>query len=251
MSVELDVSRLALTTCLGSGLPFGAVFRGPSVACDVETETRMGVLAAWIQGIIIGLGVAAPIGPVNVEIIRRHLGQGFAAGLLLGLGACSVDTAYMLVISVGLITASPDPATKSVLTVVGAAILVVLAGMILKSAVASASRAVAAEASAGGRISPWRHYVVGVAMTAVNPMNIIFWFGVIVSGTYSVNSQWGPWLIVAGVMCGTVAWVTSLNLALVAGRRFLRPRILLAINVGSAAVLLAMAAISVWPIVVG
>ena len=51
---------------------------------------------AWpvVEGVLIGLGAAAPIGPVNVEIARRTLRGGFAAGVALGAGAVSVDVGY-------------------------------------------------------------------------------------------------------------------------------------------------------------
>ena len=206
-----------------------------------------GLLYAWLGGVALGLGIAMPLGPINVEIIRRHLGQGFGAGLLLGLGACSVDTAYIIVISLGLISAQPSPMVQNVLAVIGAAILVVLAAMILRSARTSARGAAATQVAADRPTRRWRHYAVGVAMTAVNPMNLVFWFGVIVSGINVSDPRLGPWPTVVGVMCGTSGWVIGLNLALVAGRRFLRPGLLAAINVVSAGVLVAMAVRTVWP----
>jgi L-lysine exporter family protein LysE/ArgO len=205
------------------------------------------LMYAWLGGVVLGLSIAMPIGPINVEIIRRHLGQGFAAGLLLGLGACSVDTAYIVLISLGLISAKPSPMVQNVLAFAAAAILVVLAAMILRSARSSARSAAASTAANDRPTHRWRHYVVGVAMTAVNPMNLVFWFGIIVSGQNTSDPHLGPWPTVAGVMCGTTCWVLGLNLALIAGRRLLRPGVLVAINVLSAGVLLAKAAQSVWP----
>ena len=43
----------------------------------------MGIGILW-KGITLGLGAAAPIGPVNVEIARRAIRGGFWAGFLLG-----------------------------------------------------------------------------------------------------------------------------------------------------------------------
>jgi L-lysine exporter family protein LysE/ArgO len=211
----------------------------------------MPIASAFIAGLVLGLGIAAPFGPINVEIVRRHLGHGLAAGLLVGLGACSVDTAYILLISFGLITVQPSPPVQAALTIAGAIILVVLAGMIVRSAGRSAHRAVAANADARQRIRLWRHYVVGLAMTAASPMNLVFWFGVIASGGHRVANAWGYWPTVAGVMCGTVSWVFSLNLALLGGRRFLKPRLLLTINLASAAILVGFAVWRAWPVIAG
>ena len=58
----------------------------------------MGIGILW-KGITLGLGAAAPIGPVNVEIARRAIRGGFWAGFLLGLGAVTVDVSYVILAS--------------------------------------------------------------------------------------------------------------------------------------------------------
>src|SRR5882762_2479117 len=58
----------------------------------------MGIGILW-KGITLGLGAAAPIGPVNVEIARRAIRGGFWCGFLLGLGAVTVDVTYVVLAS--------------------------------------------------------------------------------------------------------------------------------------------------------
>jgi len=53
----------------------------------------------FLNGLALGLGAAAPIGPVNVEIARRTLRFGRRAGFLLGCGAVTVDVGYAVVTS--------------------------------------------------------------------------------------------------------------------------------------------------------
>ncbi|MGA2501211.1 MAG: LysE family transporter [Tepidisphaeraceae bacterium] len=60
------------------------------------------MFAAIGKGIILGLGAAAPIGPVNVEIARRTLRGGFPAGFFLGLGAVTVDVSYAILVSLSI-----------------------------------------------------------------------------------------------------------------------------------------------------
>src|SRR5437899_5754244 len=64
-------------------------------------ERHWGAMGLWIlwKGITLGLGAAAPIGPVNVEIARRAIRAGLWAGVLLGLGAVSVDVTYVVLAS--------------------------------------------------------------------------------------------------------------------------------------------------------
>lgn len=57
-----------------------------------------------LQNTLLGLSLAAPIGPVNVEIIRRGLKSGFRQALLAGAGAMSADATYLTLIFFGLIS---------------------------------------------------------------------------------------------------------------------------------------------------
>ncbi len=47
-----------------------------------------------IRGVIAGLVIAAPVGPVNVFCIHRTIAKGWKAGLFAGLGAAAADTLY-------------------------------------------------------------------------------------------------------------------------------------------------------------
>ena len=44
-----------------------------------------------LTGMVIGVAVAAPIGPINIMCIQRSLKQGFSAGLFTGMGAVLGD----------------------------------------------------------------------------------------------------------------------------------------------------------------
>jgi threonine/homoserine/homoserine lactone efflux protein len=55
-----------------------------------------------IWGIVIGILVSAPLGPIGVLVIQRTLNKGRWAGLITGLGACLSDMIYALVSGLGL-----------------------------------------------------------------------------------------------------------------------------------------------------
>ncbi|HEY4974920.1 MAG TPA: LysE family transporter, partial [Steroidobacteraceae bacterium] len=50
-----------------------------------------------LQGLTIGLSIAAPVGPIGLLCIRRAVADGARAGFICGLGAASADAAYALV----------------------------------------------------------------------------------------------------------------------------------------------------------
>ncbi len=54
------------------------------------------------QGFVIGLAIAAPVGPIGLLCIQRTLSQGRAAGFASGLGAATADAFYGSVAAFGL-----------------------------------------------------------------------------------------------------------------------------------------------------
>jgi threonine/homoserine/homoserine lactone efflux protein len=56
----------------------------------------------FLKGMAIGLGIAAPVGPIGILCIRRSLRDGAWTGFIAGLGAATADAAYGGVAGFGL-----------------------------------------------------------------------------------------------------------------------------------------------------
>ncbi len=54
-----------------------------------------------LTGIAIGLSVTAPLGPVNILVIRNAIRRGFGVALLVGLGAVAADAFYAVIVAYG------------------------------------------------------------------------------------------------------------------------------------------------------
>ena len=61
----------------------------------------MGYLILFLQGVGVGLAIAAPGGPVGVLCVSRTLRHGIGIGLASGLGAAVADAAYGAVAGFG------------------------------------------------------------------------------------------------------------------------------------------------------
>ncbi|MFN4242504.1 MAG: LysE family transporter [Tepidisphaerales bacterium] len=217
-------------------------------------------------GVVLGLAAAVPIGPVNVELARRTLTRGWAAGVALGLGAVSVDVAYA-VLAVGLLGAgaaatggvgeaaaagglAASPVVFWALAPASVLLLSYLGGLSLRAAWAAwrgADRLSGAMSAAGTTSRLGRTYLTGLAMTAVNPMTVVFWF-VTLPGqavTRGVESASLGYLA-AGVFVGTVAWVLTFATALAALGRWRRPWWEAAADAVGGTLLLGFAALGVW-----
>lgn len=53
------------------------------------------MLILFIKGILIGLAIAAPVGPIGILCIKRSLHDGFRIGFMTGMGAALANTTYL------------------------------------------------------------------------------------------------------------------------------------------------------------
>jgi L-lysine exporter family protein LysE/ArgO len=164
----------------------------------------------FVKGVIVGLGAAMPIGPVNVEIARRALRGGFFAGFALGCGAVTVDVFYAIVTSFGLEHLISRPIFYWLITVGGLVLLAYLSIMSLRAAVKAArGRGVTLDGPHESAGRKTRGYVTGVFMTLLNPMTLGFWFVIVPATLGRITDRPGDDMpiICMGVFSGTLAWV--------------------------------------------
>jgi threonine/homoserine/homoserine lactone efflux protein len=57
--------------------------------------------AIFIKGIIIGILVSAPLGPIGIMCIQRTLNRGYMVGFISGLGAASADIIFAVIAGFG------------------------------------------------------------------------------------------------------------------------------------------------------
>lgn len=167
----------------------------------------MGALAGY--GFLLGWSVAWPPGPINAEMIRRGFADGFRPAAAVGLGACSGDAlwAVLVMAGVGLLL---GPATRFGLGIASSVLLLILAGLFL-SAAWRAWRDRAAAPAAPSRVAATRRgYLLGLGMALTSPWNLAFWLAVM-GRPQSLDAGLVGALTVAGaVILGAGAWVLVL-----------------------------------------
>ena len=159
-------------------------------------------LTTYLQGLLIGFSIAAPVGPIGVLCIRRTLADGRLAGLLSGLGAATADAMYGAVAGFGLTFVSGLLVSQQgALRLVGGLFLLWLGWQTLRSAPAER----AAAASGAGLLGA---YTSTLLLTLTNPLTILS-FVAIFAGV-GLGSTGGNYLLAAllvlGVGSGSAAW---------------------------------------------
>lgn len=203
----------------------------------------------FLTAVALGLSVAAPIGPVNVEIIRRGLRWGPGAAFSLGCGAVSADCIYFL-LAVTLTDQArrllESPAARGGVLLFGASLLILLGWGAVRAAGAAAAAEADSEPKTSARTA-LRSWAVGLAITLGNPMTILLWLSIAASlgaaspgsGTAGAPPGGGAlWTEVIGVACGALGWVIFLSTLLGLARRRVTPRFLRGVNLVSGALLI-------------
>lgn len=164
----------------------------------------------FILGLLLGWGAAIPIGPMNLEIVRRNLRYGFVTGVSFGLGLCSADLVFLLLLSFGALIILQHPLILKTVSLLGAAILFYFVYLTLKQEPKIDTQTTSANFKHYGM-----HTIQGFLMTCVNPMTVLFWTSV--SATVAVISQHSSNAVLVlglGVFMATCSWMLSLNTAL-------------------------------------
>jgi len=174
------------------------------------------------QNIILGLTLAAPIGPVNVEIIKRGMNSGFKEALLTGVGAMSADATYLTLIFFGLTAFLNNTMMKIILGIVGSAILVYLGAASIRESLSAA----AAKNHQTQHIFK-NSYVTGFMLAISSPMTIVWWtgvFGALMTSQAPAQTDISAFLSCLSILLGCFLWVFFLAGALHWGKRFINER---------------------------
>ena len=200
---------------------------------------RQGVpdAALFAQSLLIGLSIAAPVGPIGLLVIQRTLQRGSLVGLATGLGAAVADALYGAIGAFGVRWVIDALVGARVpLALGGGAFLLWLAWRIWHSKPAER----AAQAGGGGGLLSC--FAGTFVLTLSNPATIFSFIAVF--GTFGARLAGGsPWMMIAGVLVGSALWWLLLSAAVGRVRSRFNARAQAWVNRGSA---LLLAGFALW-----
>ena len=171
---------------------------------------------SFITGILLGLGVAIPIGPLNILIMNYSLSS-FGRGFALGMGAMSADILYFVLLSLGVLVVFDNPWIFKSIAIFGAIFLLYMAWACYKNA----SKMLAKISNTERGESLLACYLKGLGLNSINPFIIGFWLSL-----SSVVASSANWMIAAlGVLLALFAWVVGLSLVTSLARRIISAKV--------------------------
>lgn len=170
------------------------------------------------SSILLGISLAAPVGPVSVEVIKRGLQRGFFSAFAVSLGAAVGDIFYLILTYLGLAPFLANPLVRSVVMFLGSLVLLFLGFQSIYEGLKKNRfflKGLASEKNA---------FKFGFVLAVINPMTIVWWLGVFgaVLGSLppeslTLRSLFSNMAIILGVMI----WFSFLSTILHFGKRFI------------------------------
>ncbi|APW38894.1 lysine transporter LysE [Rhodoferax koreense] len=191
----------------------------------------------FFKAALIGLSVAAPVGPIGLLCIQRTLAQGRRVGFVSGLGAAAADACYGAVGAFGVSALTAwFVALRSPLALAGGLFLGWMGWRMLRSRGGGGEAAVARPARSG-----WAAFASVLALTLANPMTIVSFTAIFASLGARGAGAASPGLMVAGVFVGSAAWWLGLSMGVAAVRTRIDARGMRRVDQFAGVVLLAFA----------
>jgi threonine/homoserine/homoserine lactone efflux protein len=195
------------------------------------------LLTDFAKGLVIGVSIAAPVGPIGVLCMRTTLAQGMLAGFITGLGAATADAIYAIIGALGVTAiAALLESAGFYLRIVGIAVLLWIAWATWRQVPGDT----AANNGAAGK-SLWFAFGSTCALTLTNPMTILSFAAIFAGAGLTAGSSAQATALVAGTFVGSMAWWLVLSGSVAAFRAKIGLRTLGVINKISAAILIGFA----------
>ena len=193
-------------------------------------------------GVVFGLALAAPPGPMNAVIAEESVVRGWAAGFRAGLGAMSADAVFFVLSLVGVVAfVEQFPTVRGVMVGVGGLLMLYFAYGAAREVGETFAPEVNAAADGGdtdATTDPGAGFRKAFVLAITNPYQILFWltigvallepgrFDVLAQTPYVGDSLAGSFVVetgspalVAGFFGGILLWITGFPAALVTAER--------------------------------
>jgi threonine/homoserine/homoserine lactone efflux protein len=210
------------------------------------------ILVAGVTGLISGLLLSIPVGPINLTILNEGARRGFKYAALIGLGATVMEVIYCFIAFTGFASFFTRGYVKAAMELFSFVFMLFIGIRFLLSKSAQTlpvhlgAAAVRIEARLEERLHPHSAFMTGLVRVMGNVGVLVFW---IILAANFISREWvtpdwpGKLACVAGVAVGTGGWFTGLSWGVSLGHGRLSEKTLLRMEHISGACLLVLALI--------
>lgn len=185
--------------------------------------------------ILLGISLAAPIGPINAAQLDRGIRKGFFHAWMIGLGAVVADGVYMLIVYMGFVHIIDSPFIKTFLWLFGCFVL------LYTGIECIVSRKQVTTDDSRETEPAYQSFLSGFVISITNPLTILFWLGIygsVLANTASAYGREDLFLYSSAIFIGLFIWDISMAAVSSGFRRFFDRNILSSISIISGLVMI-------------
>jgi threonine/homoserine/homoserine lactone efflux protein len=181
-----------------------------------------------LKGIVLGLAISMPLGPIGIILVNRTIKRGFLSGFFSGLGMAAADTLLAAIGGIGFsVIVSFIKEQRFLISIVAGVIII---GVGLKVLLSNPVKDFRNREKANKSL--WRDFYSLFVLTISNPYTIFifvaFFSGIHVNGT--VNPGLVPFLLIPGILAGAVTWWFLLSYFVSRFKKKIRLRSIVKVN---------------------
>jgi L-lysine exporter family protein LysE/ArgO len=193
-----------------------------------------------MEGFLLGLGAAVPIGAINVLIMNTALYR-YSAAVAIGVGAIVSDMTYLILIFFGFLHFIDNPILTKTMTIIGAFFMAYLAWTIFKS------RYEPIHIIPTKKIPLWKYCLKGYLLTLTNPYSLIFWFSI---SAYISSKELNSVATISGLLLSTSLWVTLMPLVIHRTKHLISQKMAILFSIFSSFILLFFTIAMLWKLII-
>ncbi|MBN1883716.1 MAG: LysE family transporter [Deltaproteobacteria bacterium] len=201
------------------------------------------LILTLLKNIVLGISLAAPIGPVSAAAIKNGMKGGFSPAFSTGLGAASADTTILLLIYLGLARFMEIPAVQLAIYIAGSAVLIYL------GVTTMLEKPIELNPETGTRTALTGAFASGYVIAISSPITIVWWlgvFGAILADTVRNATKLEALLSSLTIVIGVVLWFVFLAVVLHAGKRFVNEKTFRAVSATAGIVIIGFGVYFAW-----
>jgi threonine/homoserine/homoserine lactone efflux protein len=177
----------------------------------------MGMISIVTNGILLGLSITAPIGPTNIEVIRRGVKYGWKASFAFCVGVMFALLLYLSLVIMGFSFLTESTLFKNIMSGAG----VVVLGYLIYISIKDFFKQAAIEI--GEAQTSNKNLVQGFSLTICNPAILVLWTGIMGASlsSSSLKTYHYSILLCTGIIIGVIIFFIALIFIIHKGRSYL------------------------------
>ena len=188
-------------------------------------------LLTIFEKLMLGITLAAPIGPVSIEMMKRGLSNGFWSAFSVRLGGAIGNTMCLIGTYLGLSQIMGHPQVMNTLGLLGAMLLLYMGINTFKNSAEVLNLSAPTVCKHNG-------FLWGFYLSIISPVALAFWPGIFAASMQGDAISFADFCLNLFIIVGVLLWGAGLSLVFAFGKRILNKNVINILTKGAAVLMI-------------